>query len=460
MKQFRKVSIASNSRTPTDSLIISAKLANDFDLESLQEIKLGVGQLKKTLNLKVNPRVKNRNLISLHPLIIRRLFLVSGRQYGLQIGEAEIQLGPVVGILAEIGADSQRPFLGQSYFFKQMIIASRSLGQICFGFSPAGINWLNNTVSGWTYTGGRWVRGTFPMPDVVYPRAKGYSAVINRARRGLKAHGVAISNPALIGKWQTFKILNQHPGLLPHVPDTRLVTSLRQVDAMMHKYRGVYIKPVNGSLGRNIIKVVKRPGSKRYLYHYRFNNRIHQGSAASMSTLRRKLYSIMGRRRYIVQKQIDLIRTRGNILDVRVLIQKDHSGEWSITGMACRVGKSGAITSNISSGGYALKVNSVLRSHFRSEAKVAEIISTIRYVALEAGQTLEKSIGPAGEMGIDIGVDREGKIWFIEANLKPGRQVFRMLHEHRTRRMTVLKPLLYARYLAGFVDENADVADS
>ena len=42
--------------------------------------------------------------------------------------------------------------------------------------------------------------------------------------------------------------------------------------------------------------------------------------------------------------------------------------------------------------------------------------------ALEAARTLENSIDRLGEMGVDIGVDRDGHIWFIEANLKPGRQ--------------------------------------
>jgi hypothetical protein len=40
----------------------------------------------------------------------------------------------------------------------------------------------------------------------------------------------------------------------------------------------------------------------------------------------------MGSRLYIIQNEIELIRSDGNILDVRVLVQKDHNGQWSITG--------------------------------------------------------------------------------------------------------------------------------
>lgn len=450
MNQFRMVTIASNPRLSTDTVLLSSKIADDFDIANLSELTFGVGQHRKILKPKVNTKVNNKNLISLNPSTMRRLFLSSGRKYGLYIGAAEIRLGPVVGILAETGSDPGRPFAGQSGFFQQMITASRRLGQICFGFSIYGIHWQSNTVSGWTYSGGRWYRATFPLPDVVYPRAKGYSAAVNRARRNMQSRGVAFSNPALIGKWQTYKIISQHPELASHLPDTQLITSLKQVDSMISKYRGVYIKPVNGSMGRNIIKVVRGPGPNRYHIQYRHSQGVSQGSASSVSALRQKLHRIMGRRRYIVQKQINLIRSGGNILDVRVFIQKDHSGEWSVTGMACRVGRNGSITSNICSGGYAMRVTGVLRARFHNEEKVREIMDTIRYVAKEAVKAIENAIGTSSEMGVDIGVDRSGNVWFIEANLKPGRQVFRMLNETRIRRLTVVKPLLYARFLAGF----------
>ncbi len=450
MIQFRMATIVSNPRLSADTVSISAKIADEFDIANLSQISFGVGQRRRTLKPKVNQKATDKNLIALNPATMRRLFLSSGRRYGLYTGESEIRLGPVVGIMAEGTGDPGRPFAGQSPFFKQMITSSRRLGQICFGFSPSSINWRNNTISGWTYAGGRWYRATFPMPDVVYPRCKGYLSSNNRVRRSLQSRGVAISNPALIGKWQTYKIISQHPELAQYVPDTQLVTNLKQVDSMINKYKGVYIKPINGSLGRNIIKVVKTSGRNRYQIQYRHSDGVYRGIASSVSGLRQKLHRIMGHRRYIVQKQINLIRSGGNILDVRVLIQKDHSGEWSITGMACRVGRSGSITSNISSGGYALRVNGVLRAKFRDEEKVQEIIETIRYVSLEAARALESTIGPTGEMGVDIGVDREGRVWFIEANLKPGRQVFRLLHQNKTRFMTVVKPLLYARYLAGF----------
>jgi hypothetical protein len=133
-----------------------------------------------------------------------------------------------------------------------------------------------------------------------------------------------------------------------------------------------------------------------------------------------------------------------------VLVQKDHTGEWDVTGIACRMGKKGAITSNISAGGSGEKLSSVLSEHFQEIKQQKQIEQEIRYLALESARLLEKTIGRAGEMGIDVGIDERGKTWFIEANLRPARYVFNLIGDTNTRMKSVRNPMLYSRYLAGF----------
>lgn len=446
MNQFRMVTLISNSRLSEERAVISARLAGNTALDEGQNLDFSVGQIHRTLKVQVNDN-QNKDIIYLHPSNLRRFYLHTGTKYGVMIDETAIKLGPVVGIMAETYQQEGKPFGGQSYFFKQMITNARKLGQICYGFSAHAVQG-GKSVVGYTYGSRGWIRGTFPLPDVMYPREKGYSSYNRRIRHQLENMGVKMINPSLIGKWQTHTILSQHPELSNHVPDTRLVTGFHQVDTMLRKYRGVYIKPITGSMGRNIIKVVRQ--NNQYVYQYRFDDQVHRGTAGSLKTLYERLRRVMGNRRYIIQNQINLIRSGGNILDVRVLVQKDHTGEWGITGMACRVGRTGAITSNICSGGCGRKVDRTLRSHFHDEDQVQTMISAIRHIAVESACALEKAIGGSGEMGIDIGVDRDARIWFIEANLRPGRQVFTLIGERRTRMQTVVKPLLYSRYLAGF----------
>jgi hypothetical protein len=245
----------------------------------------------------------------------------------------------------------------------------------------------------------------------------------------------------------------QNPNINSYIPDTQLIKGFGQVERMLNKYGAVYLKPIAGSMGRNIIKVVKVRHTNTYSYQYQIYSQTQSGSATGINSLYNNLRKVMGKRKYIVQQRLNLIKYEGNIADVRILVQKDDSGQWHITGKAVRIGKKGSITSNISSGGSASKVRVVLGQIFSDPIRRDAIIDEIDYIALEAAGYLEQHICSIGELGIDIGIDRSGKLWFIEANLRPARQVFTLIGEKTMRKNSVQKPLLYARYLAGFNQE-------
>lgn len=359
-------------------------------------------------------------------------------------------IGPVVGILSGRHPDDRRPFGEQSTFFSQMIAAAKQLGQIVYAFSPSNVNWSKKTVRGYGYANGQWFRANYPLPNVVYPRESGYSRSILPVRKRLQEAGCIFINPPLIGKWRTFKILSVNDELLENIPDTQLVNNFDQVDKMLNKYQAVYIKPVKGSQGRNIIKVDKKKDSKVYEFKYQLNNQIFSGKVKTIKELRKQLSLVMGNKTYIVQRQINLLRTENKLIDIRILVQKDQNGEWTITGKACRVGRTGSITSNISAGGNAYNVEDIISRYFQDPQDKERIINEVNRLALQSAANIEKKIGATGEFGIDIGVDKNGQVWFIEANLKPGRQVFNLIGDKATRMKSIEKPLLYARYLANF----------
>lgn len=432
-------------------LKLTSKQAAAMNLSDQTATWLHIGRNRMQIIISISDSSKNTNHFYLSSNDLRKLKLQPGRSYGVSRQPDGIHLGPVVGIMAESYRQSGKPFGMQSFFVKQLITNARELGEICYGFSPANVNWGNKTITGYTWTRNRWVKGTFPLPDVVYPREKGYLRYNLRIKKRLEAEGCKFLNPALIGKWQTYQVLAQHPKLKNYLPDTRLVHDFRPVNRMVNRYHAVYMKPVTGSQGRNIIKV-RRTGGNSYQYQYQMNNRMYEGTASSLTGLRSSLRRVMGSQTYIVQKQINLLRYEGNILDVRVMMQKDNTGEFSVTGTACRIGRPGSITSNISAGGHGRKVEFILERHFSQPEQREKIINEINIVALEAAKALDDTVGNIGELGIDIGVDRDGSIWFIEANLRPARQVFLLIGETAVRKASITKPLLYCRYLAGFKD--------
>ena len=47
-------------------------------------------------------------------------------------------------------------------------------------------------------------------------------------------------------------------------------------------------------------------------------------------------------------------------------------------------------------------------------------------------------------MGIDLGIDIHGKVWFIEANLRPARSLFRLIEEPDMRQQSIINPCYIA----------------
>ncbi|MGR6836015.1 YheC/YheD family endospore coat-associated protein [Syntrophomonas erecta] len=450
MKKFQLIRIVSSSRLDTSTIMVSQSLAKQYNLIPGEKVRLSVGQVSKELRMLIRKLSEGADIV-LNPATIRQLYIKSKTQlYGFTAQPGKIRIGPVVGIMSDVYQTPGKPFGGQSFFIRQLLTAGKQMGEICFAFSPQGVNWKRNNITGYTYGKNGWKKSSFPMPDVIYPRARAYTSSKQQIRRRLEKMGIKFLNSCLIGKWETHKIIRENPDLVPYIPDTRLVKSFQQVDRMINKYQAVYLKPVTGSQGKNIIKVTRSKNGKSYTYQYQLNNQPIKGSATSLSQLKNSLRRVMGNRTYIIQKQINLIRAEGNIIDVRIIVQKDHTGEWSVTGMACRIGRKGSITSNISAGGSGSKVETVLRKHFSNEEQRIDILKQLHFVSVEAAKTIEKSIGQCGEMGVDIGIDKNGKAWFIEANLRPARQVFNLIGEKDTRLRSVTKPMLYCRYLAHF----------
>ena len=84
------------------------------------------------------------------------------------------------------------------------------------------------------------------------------------------------------------------------------------------------------------------------------------------------------------------------------------------------------------------------------DSEITEIISSINKLSLKIAGTLEKYITPIGEIGLDFIIDTTGRVWFLEANSKPGRRAFSQMELNKDERLSIIRPMLYARYLAGF----------
>ena len=448
MQRFLMVKITGNSQTDKKILEAGPGIADQLGLHNDQIISFCVGQ--SSIQLKVKISTISAQQFNLNPQLLITIGVLEDREYGIMQRSNRIRIGPVIGIMADKCEDDQRPFRDQSFFISQLIKQSREIGAICFAFSSNDINFAAGKIQGYSNSNKTWKQNSYPFPDVIYARYKGHSFKKNDIRNRLIKAGCKFINPALLGKWRSYRILTENAALKAYLPDTQLIKSFKNVEDMLQKYRVVYMKPVAGSQGENIIRVRQVRNSSLYEYQYQQNKRTVKGNAHSINQLQLSLKRVMGSQSYIVQQQINLLKIQGGLVDMRVMVQKNESNHWAVTGKVCRIGKSGSITSNISSGGSACEVNKLLALRFTDPQDVVRISEEIDYLALQAALCIEKHYSPIGELGIDIGLDQDGRLWFIEANLKPARKVFSLIGASQTRLLSVQRPLLYARYLAGF----------
>lgn len=442
-----QIKISGDAKLHDNTLLAGKDLIKKLDLPAKQVITLQFGQSRYPMNLVIDPLLPADHL-KINPAVLDKTGLRNNSFYTIKYNKQSIRVGPYIGIAANLKPDKKKPFGGQTFFIRQLIEQAQAMGAVCFAFSLHDINFLQAQIRGFTYINNVWEKRLYPLPDVIYPRS---NDEINRyiSRRKLIKMGVHFFNPPGIGKWGTYNALLKNPRLIKYLPVTHLLNNFSELDKMLHKYHHVYLKPITGSQGKNIIRISQSRHPGVYEYQYQIKQRRINAKANNLKELEHHLLSSMGKKHYLAQQQINLLRRDGCIMDLRVMTQKNRTGKWLVTGKAFRIGTVGSITSNISGGGRVGDIQTMLNLYFNRK-RVEEIINEVDFLALETARTLEDRLGPIGELGIDIGVDQTGKIWLIEANLKPARKIFTLIGDYETRLLSVRRPVEYCIYLAGF----------
>lgn len=355
-------------------------------------------------------------------------------------GENVAVKGGLVGAMTTRSA-GPRPF-PESRFFREMSYAARQVGLRLIVFSPLDINWARGSVLGFAYKPGvGWQAGQYPVPRIVYdrlfPSSGRFRLYYSKVARMRRTYRVTLMGRGLHGKWQMYRIVRQFEDLRPYLPETRL-GSARNLGRMLQKYDTVFIKPVFGSGGKGIVRVSRSQGG--YIVRRTASPRVRVTSIGGV------IAAIGGiNARQLVQQGLELNYLRGSTFDIRSIVQKNGEGKWQVSGKAVRLGRRGKITSNLQTGGRAYSVPTILQHAFPDRAEAIE--TEIDNVAVRIAEVMEQRAGPLCDLGLDMGVDVNGRVWLIEVNSKPGRKVFLQMRDRESRQRVVRTIMEYAKYL-------------
>ncbi|HOB90592.1 MAG: YheC/YheD family protein [Bacillota bacterium] len=346
------------------------------------------------------------------------------------------------------------PYGEQNTYVTRLAARARSMGIDLFAFSipqksvDQGRLQVRYPERSWSISQAR-------LPHVVYDRAiftrRSDKLAARSLLRQLQARGVLVFNPVIGSKLVIHRQLESVPGVSHLLPDTARVIDVETVHQFLKKWGDVFVKPSVGTQGRGVLRIVRR--GERFETSG-FTNKLDyiEYTDLDKNGLNRLLRSIIGSRTHMVQRAVETLKLGGSRTDVRSLVQKDRTGAWRVTGAAARVAEGSSSVTNLHRGGRALPLSELVQGigeaagiDFRS------IENEINRASIAVSEALSQRYSLLGELGLDFIIGKDGRVWLIEVNPRPGRNVLRNSGMDDAARLGDERPLEYAQYLVSAV---------
>lgn len=218
--------------------------------------------------------------------------------------------------------------------------------------------------------------------------------------------------------WQHFSKSKQ---VSRYLPATKRLNK-ESFTSYLQRFGMIYVKPSGGSRGNGIMKVWQT-GNQVKVKKTVLATRVFSSRDGAWTYVQQQT----GRKAHIVQRGLWLAKVGGRPFDIRVMVQRESpTGGWRYSGMVAKVaGKSSVVTNVALSGGYTLTVEEALkRSLGLGDTAIQKRIGELKSVALAASRHFD-SYQRYRELGFDMAVDRNGRIWMIEENTLPSHALFK-----------------------------------
>lgn len=406
---------------------------------------LNIGVWKREVEVKFRDDI-NVDTIGLSKYIINDFIIPDSIPYEVCIEGRNLHIGPIIAFLVE----TKKKNISEKEFgrLKNYYVNYGDIKGILYFCAADQINIENKTIAGYYYSinenkEGEWKEAIFPYPGVMIKK-RYMPQIINDDI--VDKLGDKIFNSYFFTKWDMWELLSPYENIRKNIPYTERLSNIEALDKMLETYGTVYLKQVRGYQSKGIIKVERSQDG------YNFTDILEGATNISNPEEADKFIKDLNEQKaYIMQQGIKLKKYHDRMFDLRVILQKDKSMEWSLTGIIARFGKGGSIATKISGGGFALTGYEALKRVFdMSEKEVFLKQQEIVDICIEACKAFE-GVGNYGDVGIDVMVDENKKVWILEVN---------KTHDHRfplysiedteMYHRIVTKPLEYAKALAGF----------
>ncbi|MDQ0496143.1 YheC/YheD family endospore coat-associated protein [Paenibacillus brasilensis] len=289
---------------------------------------------------------------------------------------------------------------------------------------------------------------TLPLPPVIHNRTLYRHNENARDINRLVKKGIYIFNEQnRFRKDHIHAILQEDPLLRIHLPKT-LQGNLSSIHTLMEQIGDVVIKPSSGSVGRGIMRLRRSHG------HWTLQC-AHPAMPERWSTLRLHggelplfLHKRLLHVPHIVQETIPLALCDDRPFDIRVTVQRGYGGVWGVTGMFAKIAPSHTFVSNVAQGGTARSLLEVLsQAQAVQTSNTARLMNELERLSLQIVHRLAQNLPRLADVGLDLGITQEGKVFFIECNGRDQRYGFSQAGMNNVWKETYTQPMAYARWL-------------
>jgi hypothetical protein len=401
-----------------------------------------------TRSIPINVELSNhlqKNETSLSSDLIEQLKIPLTCSFEIQLKENEIQLGPLIGLLAGYYDSSIKKYLDDlvDYLFHYNDIK----GAIIV-FSLEKVDKINKSIKGYLYNPvkKRWDVNTFPYPSSIFiMSSKVSSAWIKHFQSVI---GDSVFNDFYLNKWSIHEKLAAAGEVNDYLPYSILYESPQDLYSFLSKYPKAIVKSISATNGASVYTISKEQSNIILTNPKKGETKVVSYHDKDQAYSLFKKYFREGK--YMIQESIELLTTHNRTIDFRVILLKNPQGDWQVMGMFARQGKPGTNLSNI----YPLiELGEVTLKEVwdLSELSTTLLIKQIYDIAIKAVKVIEQSGVHFANTGVDIKIDANRDIWIIGIQHCNPSHELALVAGFPDLYYEILKTnMLYAKKLAGF----------
>jgi hypothetical protein len=433
----------------SNTIIVHMDILGKHSLKRMSFINVKIGAWEKNVQIKSHYE-KNQSVIFLSKDIAEEVNLLKEISYEVLFSSKFIQIGPVIGMLIrgkKEAIDSERLKIYFNY-----VAGYNQLKGLILLFTEDGINEEMKTINGYAYNPKtlEWNEGIYPFPSACFCRKKINKKLRQRFQQLIGSH---YFNSYVFSKLEMYEWLLQSNRMQSHLPETVSMNNMEEVKRLIDNYENIFLKPLSGMQGHGIYQLQK--DNRGFIFRYRLNKQNITSVVDNWEAASAFIETKITPEKYLAQQAIPLLKLNNRVLDFRVIVQKDHHGNWIPQDIISRYGEKESIVSNISNGGIAEKGWATLMKFYEKDSRAAfQKYKEMQKLATDACVSFEKTGIHLGSIGLDIGMDEKSELWIIEANNRePDMTIALDANDSQLYYQMKAMPLQYAKWLSGYVGD-------